>query len=179
MLLYEPFAGCDGPTGALLARQIREHAAGGGAALILAVEASSLADLCESLYTLDHGRLATVSEPAHRIELPFKIPARQEGRVVLVNPADILYANSEEGQTCLHTSNGPVSSHLTLTELDERLAHNGFFRAHRAYLVNLQRAKAIIPYTRDSYTLVLDDPDGTEIPLSKSAARELRELLNY
>lgn len=37
----------------------------------------------------------------------------------------------------------------------------------------------VIPYTRNSFSLVLDDAAGTEIPLSKSAAGELRELLGY
>ncbi|HIC87858.1 MAG TPA: hypothetical protein EYP04_00395 [Anaerolineae bacterium] len=46
-------------------------------------------------------------------------------------------------------------------------------------LVNLQRVKAVIPYARDSFTLILADPTGTEIPLSKTAARELQEILGY
>jgi ABC-2 type transport system ATP-binding protein len=46
-------------------------------------------------------------------------------------------------------------------------------------LVNLQRVSTIIPYTRDSYTLILDDAAKTEIPLSKNAAKELRDLLGY
>jgi hypothetical protein len=37
----------------------------------------------------------------------------------------------------------------------------------------------VIPYTRNSFSLVLDDEESTEIPLSKTAARELRELLDY
>ena len=68
---------------------------------------------------------------------------------------------------------------VTYGELEERLARSGFFRAHRAYLVNLQHVKEVIPYTRNSFTLVLDEADGTEIPLSKTAARELKELLGY
>jgi ABC-2 type transport system ATP-binding protein len=45
--------------------------------------------------------------------------------------------------------------------------------------VNLQHVKEVIPYTRNSFSLRLDDGAGTEIPLSKSAAAELRELLGY
>jgi ABC-2 type transport system ATP-binding protein len=39
--------------------------------------------------------------------------------------------------------------------------------------------KEVVPYTRNSFSLILDDADATEIPLSKAAARELRELLDY
>ena len=66
-----------------------------------------------------------------------------------------------------------------MSELETRLARSGFFRAHRSYLVNLQHVKEVIPYTRNAYTLILDDADGTEIPLSKAAAADLRELLDY
>jgi ABC-2 type transport system ATP-binding protein len=79
----------------------------------------------------------------------------------------------------LHTNQDQVPTHLTLAELEQRLARSGFFRAHRGYLVNLQRVKAVVPYTRDSFTLLLDDAAKTEIPLSKGSARELRELLGY
>ncbi|MBN2392497.1 MAG: LytTR family transcriptional regulator DNA-binding domain-containing protein, partial [Anaerolineae bacterium] len=54
-----------------------------------------------------------------------------------------------------------------------------FFRAHRSYLVNLQHVKEVIPYTRNSFSLILNNEAETEIPLSKSAAAELRELLGY
>jgi ABC-2 type transport system ATP-binding protein len=72
-----------------------------------------------------------------------------------------------------------LPTHFTLNELEERLLRSGFFRAHRSYLVNLQHVKEVIPYTRNSFSLRLDDEAGTEIPLSKSAAGELRELLGY
>jgi ABC-2 type transport system ATP-binding protein len=102
-----------------------------------------------------------------------------EGRVVLVNPADILYADAEGGRAYLQTSEGRLPTQFTLAELNERLARSGFFRAHRGYLVNLQHVKEVIPFTRNSFSLRLDDGDNTEIPLSKSAAAELKDLLGY
>ncbi len=181
LLLLKPFAECDAASTTLLARVIGEFGAAGGAVLILATELTGLTSLCQNVYILEQGHLQTseVAAEERRVDLPFKVPARQEGKVVLVNPADILYASVEDGQTTLHTVQGVIPSHLTLGELEERLARNGFFRAHRGYLVNLQRVKAVIPYTRDSYSLTLDDPVSTEIPLSKTAARELRDLLGY
>jgi ABC-2 type transport system ATP-binding protein len=111
--------------------------------------------------------------------LPFKIPVRMEEKVILVNPADILYAEAEGGRAGLQTAGGRMATQFTLNELEERLARRGFFRAHRAYLVNLQHIKEVIPYTRNSFSLRLDDEACTEIPLSKAAASELRDLLGY
>jgi ABC-2 type transport system ATP-binding protein len=79
----------------------------------------------------------------------------------------------------LQTTERRLPTQFTLTELEERLSRSGFFRAHRGYLVNLQHVKEVIPYTRNSFSLRLDDAAGTKIPLSKSAASELRELLDY
>jgi ABC-2 type transport system ATP-binding protein len=184
LLLMDPFSGCDPDSCALLSRLMRQQAQGGTAVLILAREGAGLASLCGAIYTIEGGRLSRLEIPHEAAdgtkgEMPFKIPARQEGRVVLVNPAELLYVAADEDQTHLHTLQGEIPSHLSIGELEERLSRNGFFRAHRGYLVNLQHVKAFIPYTRDSYTLILDDPASTEIPLSKSAAKELRELLGY
>jgi ABC-2 type transport system ATP-binding protein len=133
------------------------------------------------VHELEQGRVVRTYNPQQdrQTELPFKVPARLEGKVALIDPTDILYVSAESGRTCLHTVEDRVPTHFTLTELEKRLARSGFFRAHRSHLVNLQRVKAVIPYTRDSFTLVLNDPASTEIPLSKAAARELRELLGY
>jgi ABC-2 type transport system ATP-binding protein len=181
LLLYQPFAGCDGSSISLLSRLIKEKLEGRGTVLILSPEPTGLASICKQIYALEGGHLIRTGLPQEsQASGPlFKVPARLEGIVALVNLPDILYASAEEGQTTLHTVHGPVPNHLTLSELEERLSPNGFFRAHRAYLVNLQWVKAIIPYTRDSFTLVLDNPEKSEIPLSKTAARELKELLGY
>ena len=72
-----------------------------------------------------------------------------------------------------------ATTNLTLQELEVRLAGRGFFKAHRAYLVNVQRIKAVIQFTRNSYTLQLNDPQETMIPLSKQSEKELQELLGY
>jgi ABC-2 type transport system ATP-binding protein len=99
--------------------------------------------------------------------------------VALVNLADIFFADAKEGRTFLQTLEGRLPTQFTLAELENRLARRGFFRAHRSYLVNLQHVKEVIPFTRNSFSLRLDDQEGTLIPLSKTAAGELRDLLGY
>ena len=132
-------------------------------------------------YTLDQGRVTQSVHPQEeqRDALPFKIPVKMEDKVALINPADILYALARDGRAHLQTAGDCLPTQFTLTELEGRLARSGFFRAHRSYLVNLQHVKEVVPYTRNSFTLILDDVAETEIPLSKSAAGELRELLGY
>lgn len=179
LLLADPFARCDQTSIRLLGRLVRERAEAGVAVLILAPDEAHLA-LCDAIHVLEGGRLARSHHPqAEQAFSRLKIPVRLEDRVALVNPADILYALAHEGRTYLQTLHERLPTQFTLSELEERLARSGFFRAHRGYLVNLQHVKEVIPYTRNSYTLILDDEAETEIPLSKGAANDLRELLGY
>ena len=181
LLLYDLFARCDESTISLLSSLMRQLAGEGAACLVLADDATHLDSFCDTIYSLNNGRLVEGYRPgeAGGSTAPFKIPAKLEDKVRLVNPADILYAEAEGGHAYLQTGEARLPTQFTLSELEERLARSGFFRAHRSYLVNLQHVREIIPYTRNSFSLRLDDPENTEIPLSKSAASELRDLLGY
>jgi len=181
LILVEPFERCDGGSLTLLARLLRQQAESGAAVLILADDNANLHAVCDTVHLLNQGRITESYRPGEEQQaaLPFKIPVRLEGKVALVNPVDILFADAAEGRAYLQTRDGRLPTQFTLSELEARLARSGFFRAHRGYLVNLQHVKEVIPYTRNSFSLRLDDGANTEIPLSKSAAGELRELLGY
>ena len=181
-IAVEPFARCDQASISLLTHLIRQNANEGSAWLLFCSDTSNLSGLCDEIHIIDQGSIRESYHPGEEISqtvLPFKIPVRLEGRVVLLNPVDILYADVQEGRAYLHTVENEFPSQFTLSELEGRLQRSGFFRAHRAYLVNLQHVKEVIPYTRDSFSLRLDDAGKTEIPLSKSSASELKELLGY
>jgi ABC-2 type transport system ATP-binding protein len=181
LLLREPFARCDQATIALLGRVMHDLAEAGAVVLILADDTANLDPLCDTVYTLSGGRLAEAPHPGDKSASvqPFKIPVRAEDKVILLNPGEIRYVEAQGGHAVVETAAGRLTTQFTLAELEERLARSGFFRAHRSYLVNLQHIREIIPYTRNSFSLRLDDAAGTEIPLSKSAAGELKELLGY
>jgi ABC-2 type transport system ATP-binding protein len=181
LILVEPFERCDVATITLFANLLRQLAAEGVTVLILADDNANLHPVCDTVYLLNQGRITETYHPGEEAQatLPFKIPVRLEGKVALINPVDILFADAAEGRAFLQTRDARLPTQFTLSELEERLARSGFFRAHRSYLVNLQHVKEVIPYTRNSFSLRLDDEANTEIPLSKSAAGELRELLGY
>jgi ABC-2 type transport system ATP-binding protein len=181
LVLVEPFVGCDELSIEMIELLLQQLAAEGAAVLIFAAEGARLINICDDLYAVQQGRLVETEKPAagESAGRPFKIPVKLEGRVLLVNPLDIWYAEAEGDNACIHTADGRLSTQFTLSELETRLGRSGFFRAHRAYLVNLQHVKEVIPFTRSSFSLRLDDPGGTLIPLSKAAAAELRALLKY
>ncbi len=181
LILIEPFTKCDGTSVEILSRVIREQAENGAAVLVVAENRAHLAKICTVIYRMENGQISEALESGEEASqaLPFMIPAKLEGRVALVNPSEILFALAQDNKAYLQTATELYPTQFTLSELEKRLSRSGFFRAHRSYLVNLQHVKEVIPYTRDSYSLRLKDAANSEIPLSKSAARELRDLLGY
>ena len=181
LLLAEPFAGCEQASVQLICRVVRESAAAGMAVMAFTQDSANLETLCDTVHRLSQGRVVESFDPrqGQQRHHPFMVPARGEEKIILIDPADILYVFAQDDRTFLQTTEARLPTQFTLSELVKRLSRSGFFRAHRAYLVNLQQVREVIPYTRDSFSLRLKDAAGTQIPLSKSAERELRELLGY
>lgn len=188
LLLDQPILRADLNTQEIFARLLRQ-AAVEGAAIVLTDEDLLWANrCCTRVVELEAGRIvsdyqltreeSSVAASSEQLT-PFKVPARREDRILLYDPGDILYATSRESKTYLRTINEEAITNFTLQELEQRLCGRGFFKAHRAYLVNLQRVRAVIQYTRNSYMLQLDDRQETLIPLSKHAEKALQELLGY
>jgi len=109
-----------------------------------------------------------------------KLLIKSGGRLFLVNQKDIGFASIEEGVITVVTAgaNGMEgqSNCRTLEELLESLDPNLFWRAHRSYLVNINRIKEVVPWFKSSYQLRMDDKKQTEIPVSRAQTKRLREL---
>lgn len=187
-LLDEPIARTDLDTQELFAHLIQQAAANGVAILLTDEDLTWAGKCCTRVIELSDGRVTNAytlesagdkETPAPERFSPFKVPARKEDRILLYDPSDILYATSRDGKTYLRTDSEEAVTNFTLQELEIRLTGRGFFKAHRAYLVNLQHIKAVIQFTRNSYSLQLDDKPQTMIPLSKQSEKDLQELLGY
>lgn len=181
IILEHPFNECDDDSLYFIQDLLRQEADNGGAILILDEDSTYLEEICSRIYHIKQGRIGQeiICSENHMSALPFKIPVKLEGRVALLNPGDILYAEASQGHTLLFTRDSILPSQFTLQELEDRLKRSGFFRAHRSFLVNLQHVYEVIPYSRNSFSLRLNDKNHTEIPLSKNSAAELRNLLDF
>ncbi len=107
-----------------------------------------------------------------------KILLKAGGRLFLVDQKDICYASIEDGVITVVASNGMEgqSNCRTLEELLDSLDANLFWRAHRSYLVNINRIKEVVPWFKSSYQLRMDDRKQTEVPVSRAQTKRLREL---
>jgi DNA-binding LytR/AlgR family response regulator len=108
-----------------------------------------------------------------------KVLLKAAGRLFLVDQKDICYASIEDGIiTVVSTHMEGQSNCRTLEELLDSLDPNMFWRAHRSYLVNIQRIKEVVPWFKSSYQIRMDDKKQAEIPVSRAQTRRLRELFN-
>jgi two-component system, LytTR family, response regulator LytT len=109
--------------------------------------------------------------PAAKVLLKFA------GRLFLVDQKDICFASIEDGViTVVATGMEGQSNCRTLEELLDSLDPNMFWRAHRSYLVNINRIKEVVPWFKSSYQIRMEDKKQTEIPVSRAQTKRLREL---
>lgn|SRR4051794_8051379 len=108
-----------------------------------------------------------------------KVVVRAQNRLLLVDQKEICFAAIEDGTITVVTPTVEGHSNCrTLEELQDQLAPDGFWRAHRSYLVNIQHIREVVPWFKSSYQLRMDDPKKTEIPVSRAQTKRLRELFN-
>ena len=99
-------------------------------------------------------------------------------RFLLVQSAEIFYASlAEDGITVVTSQHAGTSNYRTLDELHERLDPTVFWRVHRSHLVNINKIKEIVPWFSRNYILRMKDDKTTEIPVSRTHTRRLREYL--
>ena len=106
-----------------------------------------------------------------------RIPAEKQGKTILVNESDIIYAFTEQDYVYIKTISDKLFTRFTLKELEARLNSSTFFRTHRCYLVNLHKVKEIVPFFNGTYTLIVEDNNKSEVPVSRAQAKKLRKIL--
>jgi two-component system response regulator LytT len=118
-----------------------------------------------------------LEEKEHQKSAPQKVLIKAAGRLFLVDQKDICYSSIEDGIISVVTASVEGQSNCrTLEELLDSLDPNLFWRAHRSYLVNINRIREVVPWFKSSYMLRMDDKKQTEIPVSRAQTKRLREL---
>ena len=119
--------------------------------------------------------LQLVSERQSRRE---RLAIRVGERLLLVQADEIIHATlADETITIVTGQYTGTSNYRTLDELHARLDPAVFWRVHRSHLVNINKIKEIVPWFSRNYILRMKDEKATEIPVSRSQTRRLREYL--
>jgi len=99
-------------------------------------------------------------------------------RFLLVQAEDVIHASVDGDTIAVATAQlSGTSNYRTLDELQARLDPDLFWRVHRSHLVNISKIKEIVPWFSRNYMLRMKDGKGTEIPVSRSQTKRLRDYL--
>jgi two-component system LytT family response regulator/two-component system response regulator LytT len=108
-----------------------------------------------------------------------RVVVRAQNRLLLVDQRDVCFAAIDEGRISVVTKTLEGESNCrTLEELAEQLDRDQFWRPHRSFLINIQHIREVVPWFKSSYQLRMDDRKQTEVPVSRSQTKRLRELFN-
>jgi ABC-2 type transport system ATP-binding protein len=166
-LLSEPFQGID-KAGFQACLTGVENLAHKARIIVFSAYLDELHNLNIPVYSYDSEtqklELVTKDEP--------KLSIKIDGKIVWLAPDEIEYIESIAGKVRI-VGKEIYESNLTLRELEDKLPY--FYRCHRSYLVNIARIKELVTYGKNSYGVVLED--RTEIPVSRTKVKELKELL--
>lgn len=93
----------------------------------------------------------------------------------IVEPAEVLYAETVDGRTFLYGRDRVLESPLRLYELEEALAGTEFVRASKSLIVNFDHVRALRPYLNARLELVLDN--GESVIASRQYAPAIKQKI--
>jgi two-component system LytT family response regulator/two-component system response regulator LytT len=121
-----------------------------------------------------------VASPLPRAAAAFtKLLLRIGVRNLIVDPQELIYATIDNGVITMVTAQGDGQANFrTLEDLQAVLDPDLFWRAHRSFVVNINRIREVVPWFKSTYQLKMDDRKATEIPVSRMQSKRLRDMLN-
>jgi LytTR family transcriptional regulator, CO-responsive transcriptional regulator RcoM len=106
----------------------------------------------------------------------FKIPVYRKNRVILIDLKDIVRFQGDGHYTTIVTKDDRYLSNLSLADLELRLDNSVYLRVHRSHIVSLPYAVELVR-ADESVNIVMADADRTPVPVSRSKAAQLKDLL--
>ncbi len=104
-----------------------------------------------------------------------RISVKDKFEFRVINVEEIDFFHTEDNLVFLHTDGLHFIIDKSLSQLEESLHPDVFFRAHRKSLVNLNRIERVVPWGRGRYALRFAHDE--KVHLSKDKTRELKALL--
>jgi two-component system LytT family response regulator len=112
--------------------------------------------------------LLAASAAQHRNRLVVRV----DGRLIFLNPDDIVWIEAESNYSNLHLADAKrLLVRETLSSIEGRLGTTRFTRVNRSALVHAEQVHELQPSKYGDYTVVLRD--GTRLPLSRSLRSRL------
>lgn len=106
-----------------------------------------------------------------------KIAIKAKGRILFINPADIVAVQAEGNYVLLQRDSGSYLLHESISEMADKLKAYGFIRIHRSVLVNSAFVEEIKPYPTGEYGLRAKG--GKEYTVTRTYKKNLKSLAEF
>ncbi len=90
---------------------------------------------------------------------------------------DVYYCEACERETKIFTEKDIYMSKLKISDLENKLPKDRFFRCHRSYIVNVDKISEIIPWFNSTYNLKFRGLKD-EVPVSRGRVKEFKDIMN-
>jgi sigma-54 dependent transcriptional regulator, acetoin dehydrogenase operon transcriptional activator AcoR len=122
--------------------------------------------------SIEHERPQPVLSP------PPRVVGVSGDRMVLLRRPEVRYAEADGNTVWLVTDEGRLQASVRgIDKLEEELAGGEFLRVHRRFLVNLSCVRAVDRGPKGEMSLIIDDPAGAALPVSRRNAPAVRRAL--
>ena len=105
-----------------------------------------------------------------------KILVWENEEIILLKPSAVLYLKAHDGNVVVVTEQKEYKTRNTLNYWEQRLADSGFFRCHKAFLINMDKVEKITPMFNNTFLLRLAN-HREDIPVSRNAGKKLKKIL--
>ena len=106
-----------------------------------------------------------------------KIAVVEKDYYLMLNFKDIYYFSTKDKKVWAHCHKKSYMTQFKLNKLEKMLSDD-FFRIHKSYIVNLKHIKAVIPWFKGKYQVLMEDYSEHKIPVSRSKVDQINNLLN-
>ncbi|WDF52397.1 LytTR family DNA-binding domain-containing protein [Paenibacillus sp. KACC 21273] len=120
---------------------------------------------------------STTHVPHHSHVLQGKISLWKNDKIQVIPVDDVYYASASEKVTNVFTKRAEYTVTSSISEFQNTLPDEYFFRCHRSYIVNITKIREIVPWFNNTYLLRLHDLDY-EVPVSRSKVKEFRQIMS-
>ncbi len=104
-----------------------------------------------------------------------RLVVNDAGRVLFVKVADIDWLEASGNYVTLHVGREKHMMRETLRNLAERLDPRKFVRLHRSSIVNIDRLRELLPWSRGEQVAVLED--GTQLAIGRAFRDRLLSVM--
>jgi DNA-binding LytR/AlgR family response regulator len=108
-----------------------------------------------------------------------RLPSKIGDKIYILNDDQIVYFNAENKLLYAYLEETKYLVNYRLDELQERLDPEKFFRIHRSTIVNLNYVQTIEAWFAGGYMMKVRDKNKTELNISRSAGKALRQKLGW